>query len=612
MPDSATIGASFEQHTPQPLLGGASNMQPVVIDVNPLVNLARFANSRNMFFWRQENDDAKELAKQFAETSENLKLSDLYEADQKALNPEIAEAVNKIRDLASFIPKGAKDRLDVFRRIEEIKRPILDKYNAAKNRMASRTLRQATISTTFSDNPNLQSVYLKRLDEELNNKAGSMQDIDPLIPIKPEDVEIPQATSRTIQWNTSGANIDNTNQMSISTPEDNLAAANNLVAGFDKITQSAETDPEVQGTIITRGTSIANAARDFNSVINNYRNANGTFDRDAFLKANADNPAIKDVYDMLVAMDERSRSMINRIARGEFIDRGEGGTGRSHLTADEFSAGLVDFSAPIPSNKIALAAIMRDAPVENVVTTPKRHNTAITGAREAARLRIQERSAATSEFNARTNYAAAGGQFDSEGRPTFKFVSKSNEEKTDAFDMPQLMYQGFVSQVAKDMDPKSNYVDIPVSEIDTRMKDVLTLIPEGATDSNGKDIRADAKIRVNRDGTVFIYRADKHGNAESQPRDVLNETTIMQNLISNVKSEQSGSLDAGFQSKSEEGFERLRQSAGIGKTQSLMNALLGVLQQDDTATNTTQQNNAETQSSNKPVVVPKNKQSAFK
>lgn len=324
MPDSATIGASFEQHTPQPLLGGASNMQPVVIDVNPLVNLARFANSRNMFFWRQENDDAKELAKQFAETSENLKLSDLYEADQKALNPEIAEAVNKIRDLASFIPKGAKDRLDVFRRIEEIKRPILDKYNAAKNRMASRTLRQATISTTFSDNPNLQSVYLKRLDEELNNKAGSMQDIDPLIPIKPEDVEIPQATSRTIQWNTSGANIDNTNQMSISTPEDNLAAANNLVAGFDKITQSAETDPEVQGTIITRGTSIANAARDFNSVINNYRNANGTFDRDAFLKANADNPAIKDVYDMLVAMDERSRSMINRIARGEFIDRGEG------------------------------------------------------------------------------------------------------------------------------------------------------------------------------------------------------------------------------------------------------------------------------------------------
>lgn len=224
---------------------------------------------------------------------------------------------------------------------------------------------------------------------------------------------------------------------------------------------------------------------------------------------------------------------------------------------------------------------MRDAPVENVVTTPKRHNTAITGAREAARLRIQERSAATSEFNARTNYAAAGGQFDSEGRPTFQFVSKSNEEKTDAFDMPQLMYQGFVSQVAKDMDPKSNYVDIPVSEIDTRMKDVLTLIPEGATDSNGKDIRADAKIRVNRDGTVFIYRADKHGNAESQPRDVLNETTIMQNLISNVKSEQSGSLDAGFQSKSEEGFERLRQSVGIRKTQSLMNALLGGQQQDD-------------------------------
>lgn len=422
MADSASIGSSFSNYTGDAALGGAKG-EPVEVSTSPLEKFAAFSDLKNRFFWIQKNKDADELITKVANLNERLDMSALYKGDRDKLMSEVADVTKKASELARQGTSGnPSDKLRVNMQIEDLQRPVIEKYNSAKKRALAMSTQQAEIEQKYADSPDQMKIQLDDLDNRMKN-SGIMDRVDPLLPYKPKVISISPPVMVDVGSGGTGKNVDSTSVKSVFVPSANIKGADEMELGIKNLhtpktikNEKGEDIPNPEYDELKERMQLSapdnessiwvDANKNFNEIRRKYV-VDGKFNRTAFIKDNSNNDKVMEVFADIEKLSNNSRQGVIDVANGLYSYKGIGDVPKQ-LTADDFKPGIIDFDNDITPRQFGLAAISSKSIPTGTKVTMSRHNTAIDSHFKEEGLKNQSRQLDIAEGKLKGKTAVGG------------------------------------------------------------------------------------------------------------------------------------------------------------------------------------------------------------
>lgn len=348
---------------------------PILIDVKPLDDLARYTMIANKadYDQRQKDTDAKvlELAK-----LATINLNDLHGKDKDEVSKSLNDLITYASEYARKSPKNQEEKIQQQLEWQTNFGKVKGEYDSAKQRSIGYHSQIADIEKTYPD-AKQQDIRKKQLEDyfgktKLSDKISA---VAPMYEIKNIDTPTASTLKTNIVQKGVYENVDAEITMYI--PKVNASLATATVMGlnklypqkgtqeYERLSENEKSQVALQETSEGDAKIWSDSASEFNSALKTvgvdgkplYFDIDGKFLSKKFEDDNYSYTVVMKPYTALKNLDTYSKNKIEQFSKGELSDKGFNFSLPQGVSVDDFKAGLINFEKGISPDQLVQAGI---------------------------------------------------------------------------------------------------------------------------------------------------------------------------------------------------------------------------------------------------------------